>query len=102
MANKFEVELDELEKVGGQNLPMALESLRTAESQTSQARDELEKANTAGEGGDFRIFNPLQWGAAEVLGDLQAAMKHNAEVLDMTAEAVLEIARRYRAADGQH
>ena len=96
----FEVELDELEKVATEKLPMAISDLGIAAEQVMSTVPLELLAFTPGPGGTKVLEGVSKaWGGAflRIASDVAA----NRENLDLAREAVLEIVERYRRADGQ-
>lgn len=108
----FQVDVDRLRDVSKQDLPDIIDSVNGARSEVKKASDELLKAfdgtlyHTSGTVYDHPSTNGMDgFGVADyvdgLLRDLQDGLGKLADNLDQSKAAVLEIANRYREADGQ-
>lgn len=91
MGDFFEVQLEALDKVGAELLPGGADAYRNA-----KARLDDTEAAFAGE-----LFDVVNGDIADVQDQFVILFGHLAKDLDLSAEAILEIARRYREADQQ-
>jgi hypothetical protein len=96
----FSVELDELERVATDKLPMAIRDLEAAGGHVATSCREAEHALTAGPATVdtlARVVSAWTDASARLRGDITG----NRENLDLARTAVLEIVRRYRFVDGR-
>lgn len=89
----FEVELDKLELVGGDLLPKAADMFWDAKSAMAEA-------DSAGSfGGD--TFSRLDTPMRKISAQFAYLFEEIAKELELAGEATLQVAQRYREADGQ-
>ncbi|WP_020496637.1 hypothetical protein [Sciscionella marina] len=96
MSNGFHADVEELRYAGKSDLPKALDDLETARRQLIKATEE---ENTA-----FRSHNPDLCARAlagwQITAEAMIKLLHDDhENLDLGREAILEIAKRYAAAE---
>ncbi len=96
----FSVEVDELQRVATDKLPMAISDMEEAGRYVGDTLPASAGAFAAGSGGTD-VLNGVSTAWAAVFGQVFRDIKDNRDNLELARRAVLEIVERYRYADGQ-
>ncbi|GAB1509437.1 hypothetical protein [Actinophytocola sp. KF-1] len=111
--SQFEVQLDALDRVGGTHLPAVAKSIADAEAQLREAVGWITRTfDTRGKSYDEGPWNAEQpqeyylfWRPGNecyyAMDLLRQVFQDNHENVQLAAQAIKEIALRYRQADGQ-
>jgi hypothetical protein len=111
--SQFEVQLDQLDVIGNTHLPAIAESIANANNSLKTATDWITRTfDTRGESygsGPWNAEQPFEhylfWRAGNecyyAMDILRQIFEDNHENVQLAAQAVREIALRYRQADGQ-
>ena len=99
MSTGFGVDLDRLDDIWQAKLPEALSNMEGASAQLDQANSVADRA-FSGPSPDLCAAPYQGWQMTYTL--LWTALRNNHDNLELCQEALQEVVKRYRAADGQH
>ena len=101
MGDQFSVQLENLEKIANVRLTGMADCLRRVKDQLDKAVEALPGATSVSDAPEYRLFEGVRRDFDPTANFLGRVVDDNAENLDLAAQALREIADRYRQADGQ-
>ena len=101
MGDQFSVQLENLDRIANVRLTGMAECLRQVRHQLDKAVGEADGAFSSSDEPVRRLFDGVEREFEPMAHFLGRVLDDNAENLNLAAQALREIARRYRQADGQ-
>ncbi|WP_434449586.1 hypothetical protein [Lentzea sp. E54] len=101
MGDQFSVQLENLDKIANVRLPGMADCLRRVRGLLNKAVDESDGAFSISDEPVYRLFEGVEREFDPAANFLGRVLDDNAENLSLAAQALREIAHRYRQADGQ-
>ena len=101
MGDQFSVQLENLDKIANVRLTGMADCLRRVKEHLNRAVDESSGAFSISDEPVYRLFDGVERDFGPTANFLGRVLDDNAENLGLAAQALREIADRYRQADGQ-